>query len=279
MSRSSRGFGEVEIAASVPPDGRILRRRGECSTVVASPWSGIQQRFLEAPDMVHMARWQRITGWCGIFFFLMMALAFFGFYTDLAGVDSPKEFVDQATDNDAVLRFSALGVPAMLVWLWFAAGVRERLSWGMGWSPLRAIGWASAIGAVVLVVTTLIAQGTLLSGGRNDLALSDEFLRNIFIAFNGMLFASFAFIGMWLFSSGLAAVSFGGMPKWWGWPAIVGGLLTIVASSVSSDIGYLAFAFWWAWSLVGGVWLAFADEPTLSDAGTVSKMDRSSAAA
>jgi hypothetical protein len=229
--------------------------------------------------MVHMARWQRISGWCGIFFFLLMAMAFFVWYPDLSDDLSPAKFVDEASKDNAVLLFSAFAVPSMLLWLWFAAGMRERLSWGMGWTPLRAIGWASAIGAVVLMLGTWIAQGSLFSSNADDLGLSDAFVRGAYYTWAGLFAASFAFLGMWLFSSGLAAVAFGGVPKWWGWPAIVGGLLTIATSSVSSDYGLAALGFWWAWSLVGAVWLAFADEPTLASASSVSRIDRSSEAA
>ena len=229
--------------------------------------------------MVHLARWQRITGWCGIFFFLLMALAFLGFNPDLSNDLSSKEFVDNATKDDAVLLFGAFAVPALMLWLWFAAGMRERLSWGMGWSPLRAIGWGAAIGAVVLMVASLVAQGTLLTGGRDDLNLSDDFMRGTYYAFGALFTASFAVLGMWLFTSGLAAIAFGGVPKWWGWPAMIGGVLTVATASVSSDFGFFALVFWWAWSLVGAVWLAFADEPSLEGAGTVTKMDRDTAAA
>jgi hypothetical protein len=228
--------------------------------------------------MVHLARWQRITGWCGIFSFLLIALAYFGFDADLNTDLSAAKFMERATDGDTLRTQGAFLSAGLLVWLWFAAGLRERLSWGMGWSPLRAIGWSCAIGAVVLGLVPALAQGALVASA-SDLGFSDQFARDTYYALGTFLAGSFALSGMWLFASGLAAVAFGGVPKWWGWPAIVGGLLTIAGAIGTSGIGLIGFAFWWAWSFVGALWLSFADEPRLMDTAKVEKMDRTTAAA
>src|SRR5687767_11848185 len=96
--------------------------------------------------MVHLAGWQKVAGYCGIGYFFLFAVALFGFDANLEDGLGAKEWVDRAYDGNALRWFGAAAIPAVMLWLWFAAGVRERLAWGMGWSPMRAIGWAAATG-------------------------------------------------------------------------------------------------------------------------------------
>lgn len=212
--------------------------------------------------MVHLARWQRVTGWCGVGFFILMAAAFFGFEPDLGESLSAAEFVDRASEGDALRWFSALGIPAMILWLWFAAGVRERLAWGWGWTPLRALGWAAAVGATSLLVAVMAMQSSLVNW-RDDFDIDDELTRATFHAGEGIATGAIVLLGLWLFASGLAAAFWNGMPKWWGWPAVVAGAVTMIAAALNHDLAFAGFAFWWLWSLVGALWLAFAKAPAL----------------
>jgi hypothetical protein len=172
--------------------------------------------------------------------------------TDTPDFDASASEVADYWDDSAQIVSALLGSLAAVFVAFFAGTLRSRL---------RAAG---SLASLALAGGALFALGVGLFGGLSftlaDLAGSDKQIDpgalQALNALNEDLFLP-AVIGLCVFyvGSGLAMLSSGVLPRWWGWLTFALGVLTVLGPA-----GFIAFILSFPWMLVTAIMLMRSED-------------------
>ena len=195
--------------------------------------------------------WTRRAPWTGIAAAVIALISVIAGGTSMPGVDAPARDVVNHFDDGAQALSAVLGALSALLVVFFAATMRSRL---------RA---AESLSNLVLIGGTLFALGIALFSGfvitLYDLANSDKAIDPGTLQAINALNVDFFFpavlgLAVWYFSTGLAVLSSGVLPRWWGWLSAGLGILSILGPG-----GIVALFLSIPWAFVTAILLMQAD--------------------
>jgi hypothetical protein len=202
--------------------------------------------------------WARRAPWTGIVAALLAVVAIIVGGTDTPSFDAPAREVADYWDDSAQIVAALLGSLAAVFVAFFAATLRSRLR------------EAGALASLALVGGALFALGVGIFGGLSftlaDLAGSDKQIDpgalQALNALNEDLFLP-TIVGLCVFyvGTGLALLSSGVLPRWWGWLTFALGILCVLGPA-----GFVAFVASVPWMFVTAI-LLMQDASTERPAG------------
>jgi hypothetical protein len=195
--------------------------------------------------------WARRAPLTGIVAALLAVVAVIVGGTDTPSFDASAREIANYWDDSAQIVSALFGSVAAIFIAFFAATLRSRL---------RAAG---SLASLALVGGGLFALGVALFGGLSftlaDLAGSDKHIDpgalQALNALNEDLFLP-AIVGLCVFyiGTGLAVLSSGALPRWWGWLTFALGVLCVLGPA-----GFAAFVLSIPWMLVTAILLMRSD--------------------
>jgi hypothetical protein len=196
--------------------------------------------------------WAQRAPWFGIAAFVCALLAII-IGGETPGIhDSTADIVDFYDDTGTQLTTAGLIALTALFFTFFAAALRARMRAVESLSTLIMVG--GAIFAIGLAIFAGI-QFTLTDLVDTDKHIDPGALQALNAANTDLFFPAILGLAVFYFSTAVAILSTGALPRWWGWITLVLAIL-----SVAGPLGFAAFVLTLPWILVASILLMRSPE-------------------
>ncbi len=192
-------------------------------------------------------RWAQRAPWTGI------AAVVFALVVVIVGGESPDSDAGLADIRDfygdeGAQIVASIGVAFVaILFTFFAATLRSRMRRVEALSNLMLIG--GALFATGLAIFAGI-NFTLVDLVNSDNPISPGALQSLNALNTDLFFPAVVGLAVFYFSTGLAILSTGALPRWWGWISLV-----LAIFSIAGPLGFAAFVLTLPWTLVSSILL------------------------
>jgi hypothetical protein len=197
--------------------------------------------------------WARRAPWTGIAagIIALVAIIIGGETPDFDA--SPREVLNYY-DDDVQFFAAAMFALVAVLFTFFAATLRSRMRSAESLSNLTLIG--GALFAVGIAVFSAI-NFTLADLADSDKQIDPGALQALNAANSDFFFPAIVGLAVFYFSTALAILSTGAMPRWWGWITLVLGILAI-----AGPLGFAAFVLTLPWIVIAAILLLMQGDET-----------------